>query len=109
MFSMTATGAKVMIVGASGLVGDALFEEFGVDYDLAGTYCKSRRPKLIHLDVRDRGQIQSVIAETKPDVIICSAAEPNVELCEREPAATRQVNVDGLENLVGGALDGDAA
>jgi dTDP-4-dehydrorhamnose reductase len=35
-----------------------------------------------------------------PDVILCSAAEPNVELCEIDPAGTRLINVVGLQTLI---------
>jgi dTDP-4-dehydrorhamnose reductase len=92
--------SRIAVIGASGLVGNALMTEFSPHYDTVGTFCKSSNPNLIHLDLRDRDEIRSVLLQTRPDVVLCSAAEPNVELCETDPVSTRQINVQGLQNLV---------
>jgi len=92
---------KIVVVGASGLVGNALMSEFIPYYDTTGTFCKSSsNPNLIHLDLRDRNGVRSVLLRILPDVILCSAAEPNVELCEIDPAGTRLINVAGLQTLI---------
>jgi dTDP-4-dehydrorhamnose reductase len=92
---------KIVVVGASGLVGNALMSEFTPHYDTTGTFCKSSGiPNLIHMDLRDRNEVRSVLLRILPDVILCSAAEPNVELCEIDPAGTRLINVVGLQALI---------
>jgi dTDP-4-dehydrorhamnose reductase len=92
---------KILVVGASGLVGNALMSEFAPHYNTTGTFCKSSGiPNLIHMDLRDRNEVRSVLLRLHPDVILCSAAEPNVELCEIDPASTRLINVVGLQTLI---------
>ena len=97
---------KILVVGASGLVGNALMSEFAPHHNTTGTFCKSGgNPNLIHLDLRDRTEVRSVLLRIHPDVILCSAAEPNVELCEIDPAGTRQINVTGLQTLIEDAAE----
>src|ERR1700730_14937540 len=90
----------VLVVGASGLVGSALFREFKPCVPVIGTYCRSVAPTLIHLDLRDQAEVRSVLRNVRPSVVLCPAAEPNVELCEADPVATGRTNVEGLRNLL---------
>jgi len=89
-----------LIVGASGLVGSALAREFSPHCRVLGTFCHDAVPDFVHLDLRDQSEVGSLLRSVRPDVVLCPAAEPNVELCEMEPLATRQVNVAGLQNLI---------
>ena len=43
-----------------------------------------------------------------PRIVLCTAAVSNVELCEREPAAARAVNVDATLALAGAAREAGA-
>ena len=92
--------ATVLIVGASGLVGSALAREFSLHSRILGTFCRNAAPDLVHLDLREQAEVRSVIRRVRPNVVLCPAAEPNVELCEIDPVATRRVNVEGLQNLI---------
>lgn len=93
-------GAAVIVVGASGLVGSALWREFSPHYRITGTFCRKEIPTLTHLDLRDQEEVRSVLLGLRPNVVLCPAAEPDVELCEMHPIATRRVNVEGLQNLI---------
>jgi len=97
---MTTEKPIAIVVGASGLVGTALMDEFHPHYRVVGTYCTRPAAGLIHLDLRDPAEVRSVLYDLRPEVVLCSAAQPNVELCEVEPEATRQINVIGLQNLL---------
>lgn len=46
------------------------------------------------LDLLDASAIRTSIARADPEIVVLAAAEPWVEKCEREPAATRAINVD---------------
>jgi dTDP-4-dehydrorhamnose reductase len=92
--------ATVLIVGASGMVGGALARHFSVHGRVLGTFCRNAAPDLIHLDLRDQTEVRSVLHHARPEVVLCPAAESNVELCEIDPVATRQLNVEGLQNLI---------
>ena len=41
----------------------------------------------------------AVVRQAHPDVVVCAAAQPFVEQCEREPEATAAINVAGTANL----------
>jgi dTDP-4-dehydrorhamnose reductase len=90
----------ILNIGASGLVGGALLREFSPHCRTIGTFFRNGDPTLKQLDLRDRSAVRAVLHDVRPDVILCPAAEPNVELCEIHPVATRLVNVEGLRNIV---------
>jgi dTDP-4-dehydrorhamnose reductase len=54
----------------------------------------------VPLDVLDTERTKALIREVAPAVIVLAAAEPWVERCEREPAATRRLNVDAARTVV---------
>lgn len=65
---------KVLILGASGLVGKALINEFKNDYDVYGTYFSSL-PALpddnrFKLDVKDPNTLKEILQSVKPDTAI---------------------------------------
>lgn len=65
---------KMLILGSSGLVGNALVEEFQNDFDLYGTFA-STPPKLlkgkqIRLDITQIEKIEDVLHSIKPDIIV---------------------------------------
>lgn len=53
----------------------------------------------VPLDVRDEAAVRRVVSAARPDVVVCAAAEPHVDLCEREPRQTRAINVDGFRHV----------
>jgi dTDP-4-dehydrorhamnose reductase len=100
--------ATIVIVGASGLVGGALAREFGRYHRVIGTFYRNPGPNLVHLDLQDPGEVLSMLRKIRADVVLCPAAQPNVELCEIDPTATRRVNIEGLQNLIVAAVEIDA-
>jgi dTDP-4-dehydrorhamnose reductase len=65
---------KVLILGASGLVGRAIIEEFKEVYDLYGT-CASTQTKLppdkqIQLEVHQTHEMRDIMRSIKPDIVI---------------------------------------
>ena len=89
---MRRMGERFLLIGAAGLVGRHLREALSPNE----VVCTYRTPTTdgIQLDLVDPVATRSVVARTHPDVVILAAAEPNVERCEREPEATRKVNVE---------------
>ncbi|WP_047999278.1 dTDP-4-dehydrorhamnose reductase [Lactiplantibacillus herbarum] len=86
--------AKVMIVGASGQLGQELqkyLNELGLEFDaLTAT----------DLDITDLDRVQAKVAELKPEVIYDCAAYTAVDKAEDEGKALNwRVNVDGTKNL----------
>jgi dTDP-4-dehydrorhamnose reductase len=52
------------------------------------------------LDMRDRAQVQTLLAELQPAVIYLPAALANVDYCESHPEVGYAVNVVGLRHVV---------
>jgi dTDP-4-dehydrorhamnose reductase len=84
---------RVLLIGAGGLVGRHLRDALS-GLPVTATYRTDPLPGGIALDITDHDAVRRTIRETRPDAIVLAAADAYVERCEREPAATRLVNVD---------------
>lgn len=85
--------SRVLLVGAGGLVGRHLRGALA-DLAVTATYRADPPSGGIGLDITDHDAVRRTIRETQPDVIVLAAADAYVERCEKEPAATRLVNVE---------------
>ena len=82
---------KVMILGASGLLGKDLVREWTGDEILA---LSSR-----DLDIRDPQRVSEIIQNARPEWILLAAAYTNVDDCESHPDLAFAVNRDGAVNV----------
>ena len=94
---------KILITGASGLVGRALVQE-----------CSDRGDEVIAydhkaLDIADRDAVQTIVGEQRPDSVINCAAWTDVDGCETDPARAERVNALGPENLAHASRNANAA
>ncbi|WP_203248770.1 sugar nucleotide-binding protein [Sporosarcina beigongshangi] len=67
---------KLLILGASGLVGKAIAKECAQDFDVYGTYFSTKTDladdKQFQLNVQDEGAIRDILQIVEPDIIISS-------------------------------------
>jgi dTDP-4-dehydrorhamnose reductase len=84
---------KVLITGATGLVGRALVEHCSASGDEVLSYDHKA------LDIADAELVASVIHYQLPDAVINCAAWTDVDGCESDAEKARQVNALGPENL----------
>src|SRR5271163_4735237 len=82
---------KVTILGASGLLCQALTREWRGD---EGTGLSWR-----DVDIRDAEQVQAVLGKIRPEWIVLSAAYTDVDGCESHPDVAFAVNRDGTLNV----------
>lgn len=82
---------RVMIFGASGLLGQALVREWSGDEIVA---LSSR-----DADIRDANAVQNIVNVTRPDWIVLSAAYTDVDGCESNPEHAFAVNRDGAVHV----------
>jgi len=93
--------AKVLVIGATGLVGNALLRAWtarGADVAAATYHCHASGG-FLQLDMQDVPRVRELLARHRPGVVAVPAANPFVDYCEQHPAETRRVNVDGTLNV----------
>ena len=76
---------RILILGASGFIGRALYKELNSYYDTFGTYFNTRdyndNRHFFHFDV-NRGGLETIIKEVKPKLIISALRGPFEGLIE---------------------------
>lgn len=82
---------RIMILGASGLLGQALRREWSGD-ELIGLSSRE-------VDIRDAGKIRETIEGIRPDWIVLAAAYTNVDGCETNQELALAVNRDGAAHV----------
>lgn len=94
------TGRGVVILGASGLIGSHLFRVGQArGAPVVGTCYRQCVPGLQALDVTDPSTVAALLRTLRPELIFFPAANPNVDLCETDPLATRRVNVEPVRTV----------
>lgn len=84
---------KVLITGASGLLGRAVFSEFeNAKMEVIGTANKRANPPLKNLDLLNTDRVCDFIHTEKPDAIIHCAAERRPDVCENDRDGTVRLN-----------------
>jgi dTDP-4-dehydrorhamnose reductase len=91
---------KVMILGATGLLGKALMRGWSGD-EVLGLGSRD-------VDIRDASQVREAVQRARPDWIVLSAAYTNVDGCESDPKLAFSVNRDGALNVAEAARDTSA-
>lgn len=90
---------KIAIIGASGFVGGVLVKELKNEHNVIGTFHSKPEIGLIRLDICCQKEVTAFFSTFAPDVVILTAAFPNVNMCEQYPNKSRQINVIGSENV----------
>src|SRR5687767_5015263 len=96
------SGRRYLVMGAAGLVGTHIVRALA-GRDVLTTYHRAAVAGSAPLDITDHAAVHRRLREAAPDVVILAAAEPYVERCEREPHATRAVNVEGPRAIASAA------
>lgn len=85
---------KVLITGASGLLGREVLKTFQVfGWDVLGLAYTRAKDNLKKVDLTDTELLQDVIKEYQPDVVIHAAAERRTDVVERDPQTVQNLNV----------------
>ncbi len=94
-----ADSRKILIVGASGLVGGYLLDYFGPRAVGTGNANAASRQGLIGCDITDAAQTNAVVSQSGADVVVHTAAYTHVDGCEQNPELSEAVNVEGTRNV----------
>jgi len=91
---------RVLVTGASGLLGRSIMKSFSdVEYLIGTTFSRPATDRLVKCDLRDEEAIRKLLLETTPDVIIHCAAERRPDVAEKDHNATHLLNVGVTETL----------
>ena len=98
-------GMKVLVVGASGLVGGAVMrtlERCGIE--AVGTARSEPLDGLVPLDVTDAAAVARCLEALRPTVIVVAVnAAGGVDYCQEHPEDAYALNVEGTRHLVDAA------
>lgn len=100
---------RILITGSNGLLGQKLVDLLAGDesYETFATAKGENRLivsegySYLEMDITDTNQVDEVLTQVKPDVIIHTAAMTNVDQCELEKDACWKLNVTAVEILIG--------
>ncbi|MEM7819483.1 MAG: dTDP-4-dehydrorhamnose reductase [Candidatus Aenigmatarchaeota archaeon] len=92
---------KVLVIGASGLLGNTAIEIGKDKYKMFGTYNTHaiKGENFFHLDVTKRNDVFRLIEKIKPDLIFDTHALHNVDYCETNQEEAWLINVEGTKNV----------
>lgn len=87
---------RVLIIGATGLLGHALFRGWNPrsGWKVSGTSRSENNSKLESFDMLDSDASVSLIRREKPEAVVMAAANSHVDYLEEHPEESRKVNVD---------------
>jgi dTDP-4-dehydrorhamnose reductase len=92
-----------MVTGSSGLLGRSLLRLLRDDCEVAGVD-KERgvNPSDLIVDLSQKALAVASIIRIAPHVLVHTAAQTNVDLCESDRELARRVNVEGTANVAEG-------
>jgi len=98
---------KILVTGSNGLLGQKLTELISKDNAVQLIATASRRSILplnnaefYLLDITNENEVDNIITQVRPDVIINTAAMTQVDQCESQREACWKANVSAVENLI---------
>jgi len=99
---------KILVTGASGMLGVDLCCELADAYDVIGLDAVAPRNgecgrDFIPCDITDRDKTVESIVKAKPNLVIHAAAWTDVDECEKDPDKAKRINVDGVSNVASAA------
>lgn len=99
---------RVLITGASGLLGRAIKKAFSAQlqyWEVLGTAFSRANGDLIKLDLNQKSEVLKTVQNFKPHVIIHCAAERRPDVVEYQAAATYQLNVEATKTMCEAAVE----
>lgn len=95
--------SKLLITGGSGFLGWNLAKYAAELYEVFFTYghhfitiegCQE-----YHLNLQDRSEIENLLEEVQPEIVIHTAALANVDICEKRRSLAHEINVAATTHL----------
>lgn len=100
--------ARVLLVGARGLLGSALAKVLATDHDVVRQSRGAGEGVDLVADPRDVHGARDMVDRAQPDVVVNTAALTNVDQCQADPQAAFDANARMVDHLAS-ALAGSQA
>jgi dTDP-4-dehydrorhamnose reductase len=96
---------KILVTGASGLLGQKVVEVFKreSEYELLSCDLVGNKDDAMTLDITDHHNVMEVVGSYKPSVIVNAAAFTNVDLAETEKEVAYKINATAVGYLADAA------
>lgn len=92
---------KLLVVGASGLVGGDLSRRARqLGHVVIGAARQISGDAVVSIDLTDRGATDDAIGRIQPDVVAICSAWPWVDGCEQDPERSHRENVGAVYNVI---------
>ena len=93
---------KILVLGASGFVGNYCFSELKKlsNFFVFGTYSSNKKDNLVHLDYTQSKDFIDILDTIKPDVIIWTAGLKNITMLESNHSLAELHNFLPIKSLV---------
>lgn len=89
---------RLLLTGASGFLGHHIIKEAQAQYQILGVVLRNPLSQtgvqMLKLDISQPTSLRNIVRETRPDCIIHTAANSDVNYCQQHPAETAKLNVD---------------
>jgi len=91
---------KVLITGASGLLGRKLVKALSEGYEVIPTdKTHPAYPDSVRMDIVDGSEVARVLSGARPELVVHAAAETDVDKCEINRELAWSVNAEGTRNI----------
>jgi dTDP-4-dehydrorhamnose reductase len=94
--------SKVVVIGAGGNIG--LWVALGLAKSrevvpVVHDYIPPQLSGAVQLDITRTSDVDKLIASTRPHAVVNLAAMADPDVCEKNPALTRRINIEGAANV----------
>jgi len=96
---------RVLVTGASGLLGCKLVKTLSEGYEVIPTHnTHPAHPNSMRMDIVDGDEVLKVLEGARPEWVVHAAAETNVDKCETDRALAWSVNAEGTRNIASACM-----
>tara|TARA_R110000868_G_scaffold189695_1_gene432863 strand:+ start:48033 stop:48938 length:906 start_codon:yes stop_codon:yes gene_type:complete len=99
---------KILVLGATSNIGYAFIKKYSKNYEVVATY-RNTLPKelmaikgafFVNFSMHNKLKLPEIINDTKPDIIINTLANANVDNCELNRDSSYAINVQLVKDIV---------
>lgn len=96
--------SKLLVLGGSGLVGSTVINYAKNDYDIIFSYNNNKinipNTQSFQIDLLDNNEIETIIQNYDPDIVLHTIAHSSVDLCETNHEIADKLHVDATQKIV---------